>query len=327
MSEGFTVSARQTGRPAALTGDRERECYELLERLGIAYEWVEFSRQPETTAEAEEVDKALGVPGLKNLIFQNRNRSRTLFLLLPPAFWLGVWQLGAWLVELHVEGRGNELLLPYPVTVLLALLRLARSPEFWWTALASLARVAAGMAGGAALGVLLAALACASPWCRRLFAPVIRIIRATPVVSFILLVLLWTGRDLVPAVIAGLMVLPVVWENVTQGLRATDGQLLELARAYRFSRWKTVRLVYLPSLRPYLRSAAANAMGLAWKSGVAAEVLCLPRLGIGAQISRAKQAFETADLFAWTAAVILLSLLMERALTRLIRHPEGGSGL
>lgn len=83
MSEGFTVSARQSGRPATVSGDRERECYDLLERLGIAYEWVEFSRQPETTSEAEEVDRALGVPGLKNLIFQNRNRSRTLFLLLP----------------------------------------------------------------------------------------------------------------------------------------------------------------------------------------------------------------------------------------------------
>ena len=235
---------------------------------------------------------------------------RALSLLLPPAFWLGVWQLGAWLVELHVEGRGNELLLPYPATVLLALFRLARSPEFWWTALASLARIAAGMASGAVLGGLLAALTCTSPWCRRLFAPVIRIV-----------------RDQVPAVIAGLMVLPVVWENLTQGIRATDGQLLELARAYRFSRWKTVRLVYLPSLRPHLRSAAATAMGLAWKSGVAAEVLCLPRLGIGAQISRAKQTFETADLFAWTAVVILLSLLMERALTRLIRRPEGGKPL
>ena len=109
---------------------------------------------------------------------------RALSLLLPPAFWLGVWQLGAWLVELHVEGRGNELLLPYPATVLLALFRLARSPEFWWTALASLARIAAGMAGGAVLGGLLAALTCTSPWCRRLFAPVIRIVRATPVVSF-----------------------------------------------------------------------------------------------------------------------------------------------
>ena len=89
---------------------------------------------------------------------------RALSLLLPPAFWLGVWQLGAWLVELHVEGRGNELLLPYPATVLLALFRLARSPEFWWTALASLARIAAGMASGAVLGGLLAALTCTSPW-------------------------------------------------------------------------------------------------------------------------------------------------------------------
>ena len=244
---------------------------------------------------------------------------RALSLLLPPAFWLGVWQLGAWLVELHVEGRGNELLLPYPATVLLVLFRLARSPEFWWTALASLARIAAGMAGGAVLGGLLAALTCASPWCRRLFAPVIRIVRATPVVSFILLVLLWTGRDQVPAVIAGLMVLPVVWENLTQGIRATDGQLLELARAYCFSRWKTVRLVYLPSLRPHLRSAAATAMGLAWKSGVAAEVIGIPEGSIGEQLYYSKLYLDTAGLFAWTFVIIVISALFERFFLYLLK--------
>ena len=244
---------------------------------------------------------------------------RALSLLLPPAFWLGVWQLGAWLVELHVEGRGNELLLPYPATVLLALFRLARSPEFWWTALASLARIAAGMAGGAVLGGLLAALTCTSPWCRRLFAPVIRIVRATPVVSFILLVLLWTGRDQVPAVIAGLMVLPVVWENLTQGIRATDGQLLELARAYRFSRWKTVRLVYLPSLQPHLRSAAATAMGLAWKSGVAAEVIGIPEGSIGEQLYYSKLYLDTAGLFAWTFVIIVISALFERFFLYLLK--------
>ena len=134
---------------------------------------------------------------------------RALSLLLPPAFWLGVWQLGAWLVELHVEGRGNELLLPYPATVLLALFRLARSPEFWWTALASLARIAAGMAGGAVLGGLLAALTCACSWADLLFSPVIRMIRAVPVVSFILLVMLAVYRSTVPMVIVTLMVLPV----------------------------------------------------------------------------------------------------------------------
>ena len=250
--------------------------------------------------------------------------------LLPPAFWLGAWQLGAFLVELHVEGRGNELLLPYPATVALALAGLAGEAAFWGTALTSLARIAAGMAAGVLLGGVFAALTCWSPWLERLFAPVIRIVRATPVASFILLVLLWTGRNQVPAVIAALMVLPVVWENLTQGIRATDRQLLELSRAYRFSRGKIFRLVYWPSLTPYLRSALTTAMGLAWKSGVAAEVLCLPRPGIGTEINHAKQAFETADLFAWTAVVIALSLLMERGLRRLVQTrttgERGGEG-
>ena len=73
-------------------------------------------------------------------------------------------------MELHVEGRGNELLLPYPATVLSALVRLAQDPAFWGTALTSLARIAAGMAAGVALGSALAALTCASSWCERLFA-------------------------------------------------------------------------------------------------------------------------------------------------------------
>ena len=219
-------------------------------------------------------------------------------------------------MELHVEGRGNELLLPYPATVLSALVRLAQDPAFWGTALTSLARIAAGMAAGVALGSALAALTCASSWCERLFAPGDPHCPGPP---------RWPpsscwsscgpGGIRFPAVISGLMVLPVVWENLTQGIRSTDRQLLELSRAYRFSRGKTVRLVYLPSLKPYLLSAVTTAMGLAWKSGVAAEVLCLPRPGIGTEINHAKQAFETADLFAWTAVVICLSLLMERFLT------------
>ena len=246
--------------------------------------------------------------------------------LLPPAFWLGAWQLGAFLVELHVEGRGNELLLPYPATVLSALVRLAQDPAFWGTALTSLLRIAAGMAAGVALGSALAALTCASSWCERLFAPVIRIVRATPVASFILLVLLWTGRNQVPAVISGLMVLPVVWENLTQGIRSTDRQLLELSRAYRFSRGKTVRLVYLPSLKPYLLSAVTTAMGLAWKSGVAAEVLCLPRPALGTQIYNTKYLLEIPELFAWTAVTVALSLVLEALLRRgMARWGKGGT--
>ena len=252
--------------------------------------------------------------------------NRLLRALLPPLFWLGVWQGAAWLVELGVEGRGNELLLPYPLTVLRALVRLAGEGTFWASAAASLGRVVLGMAAGTLLAALLAAAAWASPWVRRLFSPAVRVVRAAPVASFILLVLLWTDRNYVPAVIAALMVLPVVWENLVRGLEEVDGQLVELGRAYRFSRGKMARLVYLPSLRPYFLSAVTTAMGLAWKSGVAAEVLCLPNPALGTRIYNTKYYLEVPELFAWTAAVVALSLILERLLRLVLGRWGGGAG-
>ena len=250
---------------------------------------------------------------------------KLIYTLLPPAFWLGAWQLCAFLVDRHVQGRGNELLLPYPAAVLAALVRLAGTSAFWGTVAATLGRILAGMVLGTALGGLLAALTFLSPWADRLLSPAIRVIRATPVVSFILLILLWMGRDRVPVVISALMVLPVVWGNLSRGLGETDPQLLELARAYRFSPFKTVKLIYLPSLRPYFLSAVTTSMGLAWKSGVAAEVLCLPRPSIGTQIYNAKLYLEVPDLFAWTVVVVALSLALEKLLRALLRNRKGGA--
>ena len=245
------------------------------------------------------------------------DRNNPIFcLLLPPVFWLGVWQLCALLVDRSMGGRGNELLLPYPATVLAALTHLAGTGAFWESVLLSLLRVLAGLVVGAGLGGLAAALTCASAWADRLLSPAIRVVRAAPVASFILLVLLWTGRDQVPVVIVALMVLPVVWDSLSQGIRATDAQWLELARAYRFSRWKTVRLIYLPGLRPHLSAALTTATGLAWKSGVAAEVLCLPSTALGTEIYQTKYYLEIPELFAWTGVAVALSLLLEHLLRR-----------
>lgn len=239
---------------------------------------------------------------------------KIVYALPAPAFWLGVWQVCALLVDRHVNGKGNELLLPYPVSVWNALTAMAGTGEFWAAVAASLGRIALGLACGALLGAALAALTCASPWCDRLLSPAIRVVRAAPVVSFILLVLLWTGRNSVPAVISSLMVMPVVWDSLSQGIRAIDGKLLELARVCRFSRWKTARLIYLPSLRPQILSALTTATGLAWKSGVAAEVLCLPPRSLGTQIYYTKYYLEIPALFAWTGVTVALSLILERLL-------------
>ena len=232
---------------------------------------------------------------------------------LPAVFWLLAWALAARWV-------GLDLLLPGPLAVGSRLAALAGTSGFWLSVGATLGRVFLGLAWGALAGAALAFATHFSPWADRLLSPAVRVVRATPVVSFILLVYLWVPRGAIPWVIAGLMVLPVVWGALSAGLANLDGKLLELARAYRFSRIKTLRLVYLPSLRPHFCAGLLTAFGLAWKSGVAAEVICPPVHAMGSRIQQAKLGLETADLFAWTLAIIVLSLTLEGLLRRVLER-------
>ncbi len=241
---------------------------------------------------------------------------KPLRVLLPLAFWLAVWQLAAMAV-------GLDLLLPTPLAVGRSLVRLAGTRDFWLSALFTLLRVFLGLLAGTVLGVLLAFVTHFSRWADLLLSPAVRVVRATPVVSFILLVYLWVTRANIPGVIAGLMVLPVIWGSVTTGLAGVDGQLLELARAYRFSGVKTLRLIYLPSLGPQFIGGFLTAFGLAWKAGVAAEVICPPRLAIGSRIHQARLSLETPELFAWTLVIIALSLGLEVLLRRALRGRGG----
>lgn len=236
-------------------------------------------------------------------------------LLLPCLVWLGLWQLLAWRV-------GQSLLLPGPGEVVARLGSLALTGDFWSACLLTLGRVFLGGALGAVTGIAVASLSAWWAPAGWVLSPLMKIVRATPVASFILLIWLWAKSAWVPVIISALMSAPVVWAATAQGIADTDPQLLELGRAYRFSAWKAIRLIYIPSALSAVGTGCRTALGLAWKAGVAAEALCRPRVALGTQVYNAKLAMETADLFAWTAAVIGLSFLVEKGLWSLWRHWE-----
>ncbi len=77
--------------------------------------------------------------------------------------------------------------------------------------------------------------------------------------------------------------------------------------------------IYQPALLPYLLTACVNAVGVAWKSGVAAEIIGLPSRSIGEHLYEAKLYLDTANLFAWTLSIILVSLLTEKISLYLVR--------
>jgi len=220
------------------------------------------------------------------------------------AFWIAVWYLAAVMI-------GKEIFLPYPHTVVKSLASLVGTTEFWITALLSLWRIIRGFIYGVVLGFATAIFTHYLPFAKAIIAPLLRTVRAVPVVSFILLAFLWLDNDTIPVFIALLMVLPIVWENVSAGLSSLDNGLNEMAKVYNIPRIKTLKKIILPQLHPHFYSAAVTSLGLAWKSGIAAEVISYPTVAIGKAMNNAKTTLDTAEMLAWTVVVVILSLAFE----------------
>lgn len=229
------------------------------------------------------------------------------------ALWLALWQLVCSVVDM-------ELLVVSPWQVLKRLGELSATAEFWRYSLGSLGRITEGFLLGSATGAVLAMLCHQFTFAREFFSPAITLIKSTPVASFIILALVWLTGQRVPVFISFLMVLPVVYGNVFQGIREVDPKLLEMAKVYGMNRRKRVTKIYIPSVLPYMMAACRTALGLSWKAGVAAEVIGVTKDSIGRQLYYSKIYLETADLFAWTAVVILLSLALEKIFVRAVEQ-------
>ena len=225
--------------------------------------------------------------------------------------WILLWQLLSMFV-------GKELLVPSPLSVFAALWSTMGTVLFWRTVSLSVLRIIAGYAAGVTAGVILAVLTSAFRPLNVFLSPAQHIIKATPIASFIILALVWISGSGIPSFITFLMVLPIVWGNVSKGISETDKRLLEMALVYRFGRVKTIRTVYFHSTMPYFAAAAATSMGLAWKAGIAAEVLSLPGIAIGTRINDSKIYLEMPQLFAWSLVVIVISMLLEKLISHLL---------
>ena len=228
------------------------------------------------------------------------------------AFWLIVWVIASLLI-------GEELFLPSPLSVAERLIESIGEGVFWASILFTLSRILMGFI----LSLLAAAAAAVLSYRFRLFSiladPLVRIIRATPVASIVILVLVWVRSRNLSVVISFMMVFPIVYTSLLEGLRETDGDLLEAASVYRMTLLRRIRYIYLPYLSPFIQSAISTSLGLAWKSGIAAEVIGLPDGSIGERVYEAKIYLSTPDLFAWTVVIIILAFLFERFFLALLR--------
>ncbi len=226
-------------------------------------------------------------------------QKKTAAVLLSSAVLLAVW----WIVSQFV----SDIILPPPSQVFIRLIEFASRTSFHQALGATLVRGIQGFFISLLLGSVVGILAGSFAAVEALFRPLLAVIKATPVLSVILLAFIWFQSGQVPVFASVLMTLPVVTQNVMVGVREIDRELLEMAWVYRFSPRQRFLHITLPAITPFFLSGARSALGLTWKVVVAAEVLTIPHHGIGTGMQFAQINLDTAGVLAWTASAILLS--------------------
>lgn len=231
--------------------------------------------------------------------------SKGLLCPISVLLWLIIWFLAA-------KQINNEIFLPTPGRVLQVLWgELLFSVAFWRSLLTSLLHIGAGFLMGAVLGSLLAVGAAFSRLMELFCWFPIKVLKSVPVASFVILTLLWLDAEALSVLVPAMIVLPILYINTLTGIRETDKGLLEMARLFRIPFGRQLYRLYLPQALPHVWAGASLAVGLAWKSGVAAEIIGLARHSIGNELYQAKLYFLTPELFAWTIVIVLLSVACE----------------
>jgi len=229
------------------------------------------------------------------------------------AFWVGVWYIIALVIN-------QELLIPTPHKTILVLFEFAKTREFWLSVLFSTLRIIAGFLTGIVIGTLGGVLSVKIKLFDAVFSPLLTLARAVPVASFILLAYVWIKTNFIPVFITALMVAPIMWAATMTGIKSIDKSLVEMGQVFRLPKKEILLRIKFPGLAPAYISSAVTAMGLAWKSGVAAEVICYPQQSIGRLLYNAKTYLETPETFAVTLVIVIISLALERAVKYFVKR-------
>lgn len=245
---------------------------------------------------------------------QTRNRRS------PAAFAQGALAIIAWLViwQLIAVALGNPWLLSGPAETAQTWGQLVLTASFWQAIASSIARIAIGYGIAFVAGCVLGYLAAKLPGLRTFLKPAILVVKSAPIVCVIALLLVAAGSHVTTAIVVGLVVFPQFYHAVMEAALARDSEVDKILEVFGVSSMRRALCVEFVAFGASIRAATATAAGLAWKSGVAAELIGLPGISIGEGVYLAKISLDSASIIAWTATVIVLSWLSEKLLVRLV---------
>ncbi|HTB76191.1 MAG TPA: ABC transporter permease [Polyangiaceae bacterium] len=183
---------------------------------------------------------------------------------------------------------------------------------------ASLQRDLEGLVLGALVGVIAGALLGASRLVDRLVGPTFHAAKQVAVFAWIPLMSVWFGTgELAKVVFIALSAFYPVALNTEEGVRSIAREHLEVAKAFRLSRWSTVRTVLLPAAAPSIFAGLRLGLVYSWLGTIGAEYLLAPGRGIGNVMIAGRQRVAMDEVFLGIIVVGLVGFTLDTLAGRL----------
>ncbi|MDR1253904.1 MAG: ABC transporter permease subunit [Oscillospiraceae bacterium] len=220
--------------------------------------------------------------------------------------WVILWQI----FYLSVN---NDIIIANPYSVFCKIIDLIFiSCTAWPKIFISTLRTLCGFFLAIVFSITIAFVTNLSKFIKYFLNPLIHIIKTTPIACFIILALIWVPSFWIPSFISFLIAFPILYSNILKGVASVEPNLIEMSKVFRFSRWNKMKMIYFPAIKPHFFSSCVSGIGLAWKSGISAEVISNSRNSIGMEIYFSQVHLNTINLFAWTIIIAFFSSILEK---------------
>lgn len=228
-------------------------------------------------------------------------------------FWIVIWQIFALLIN-------EEILIVSPFKVFLKTLKNLQDKTFYLAIFNTSWKILMGFLLGLFIGVILSFISYKFKTFKDFIYPLVQFIKSVPVVSFIMLLLMFLNSKYLSVFIPAIMSFAIFYTNILEGLLSIDYKILEMAKIFSISTKNKLKYIYLHSLKPYLYSGASLAMGISFKAGLSAEVIGIADKTIGRMLYESKVYLDIANLFSYTFVAMIIAIIFEKIILFILRR-------
>lgn len=214
----------------------------------------------------------------------------------------------------------NKILVPTPIEVAKRIGSLLTIKETYIAILFSLSRIVIGFLIGVILGVILSFLSFYNSFLSYIISPIIWIFKTIPVAALVVVLYICIDSSFLPIVVSSIVIIPIIYQNIITGLDCKDNNLLKLNYVYNIKFVKKIKMIIIPQILPYLLSAILLSSSIAVKSAVAAEIISIPKMSLGAELYYFKISLDQTSILAICTILIFISVFLKMLIDFLLKR-------